>query len=102
MEKNFGTLSQTVDGLKKNGYNLDFNIRGECLVCDSTNTELSENDFEIDEVYRFEGESNPDDEAIVYAISSTDNSVKGTLVDAYGTYYDSASEELVEKLSIVR
>ena len=98
MEKNFGTLSQTVDGLKKNGYNLDFNIRGECLVCESTNMELSENDFEIDEVYRFEGDSNPDDEAIVYAISSSKFDVKGVLVNAYGIYSDEDAGALVQKL----
>lgn len=37
--------------------------------------------------YRFEGESNPDDNAILYAIESN-NGERGTLVDAYGPSND--------------
>jgi iron-sulfur cluster repair protein YtfE (RIC family) len=98
MEKSFGTLSQTVDGLKAEGYTMDFNINQECLACHKTNTVLSPDEFEIDAVYRFEGESDPDDEAVVYAISSSKYDVKGTLVNAYGTYSDEASDALVQKL----
>ncbi|RYZ62651.1 MAG: phosphoribosylpyrophosphate synthetase [Chitinophagaceae bacterium] len=98
MEKEFGTLSQTIDGLEKQGYTLDFNIREECLVCRQTSTALRPDEFEIDAVYRFEGDSNPDDEAVVYAISSPKFGVKGVLVNAYGIYADAASNELVQKL----
>lgn len=98
MKKDFGTVSQTIEGLKKQGYTLDFNIREACLACQQTNSVLSPDDFEIDGVYRFEGESDPDDEAIVYAISSPKFGVKGVLVNAYGLYADEASDELVRKL----
>jgi hypothetical protein len=98
MKKNFGTVSQTIEALKEQGYSLDFNIRQECLACHKTNTVLSPDDFEIDAVYRFEGESNPDDEAVVYAISSSRFGVKGVLVNAYGMYADEGSDELVKKL----
>jgi hypothetical protein len=37
--------------------------------------------------YRFEGESNPSDSSIVYALESSDGE-KGTLVDGYGTSSD--------------
>lgn len=100
MEKNYGTLSQTVEGLKKEGYAMDFNINQECLTCHKANTVFSPDEFEIDGVYRFEGESNPDDEAIVYAISSSKYGVKGILVNAYGTYADEASDALVQKLHL--
>ncbi|HEY6956445.1 MAG TPA: hemerythrin domain-containing protein [Flavisolibacter sp.] len=98
MEKSFGTLSQTIEGLKKEGYTMDFNISQECLTCHKSNTVLSPDEFEIDSVYRFEGDSNPDDEAVVYAISSSKYGVKGTLVNAYGPYADEASDALVQKL----
>lgn len=98
MKNDFGTLSQTVDALKKQGYDLDFNIKQECLICHQNNTVLSPDEFEIDSVYRFEGESNPDDEAVVYAISSPKYGVKGILVNAYGIYADDASNALVQKL----
>lgn len=44
-------------------------------------------DVHIQNFYRFEGDSNPDDEAILYAIQTTDG-IKGTLVDAYGPSAD--------------
>lgn len=98
MQTNYGTVSQTIDALRREGYTMDFNVRRECLACSKTNTVLSPEEFEIDAVYRFEGESNPDDEAIVYAISSPRYGVKGTLVNAYGPNADEASAALVQKL----
>ncbi|RYZ62114.1 MAG: phosphoribosylpyrophosphate synthetase [Chitinophagaceae bacterium] len=97
-KKEFGTLSQTIDGLAKQGYTLDFDVRQECLVCHQTNSALRPDEFEIDAVYRFEGDSNLDDEAVVYAILSAKFGVKGVLVNAYGIYADTASNELVQKL----
>jgi quercetin dioxygenase-like cupin family protein len=49
-------------------------------------------------VYRFEGASNPDDESIVYAISSAKFGVNGVLVNGYGISADEASSKLVERL----
>ncbi len=98
MKESYGTLSQTIDGLKKEGYNMDFNIQDECIVCHQNKTVLSPDDFEIDKVYRFEGESNPDDEAVLYALSSSKFGVKGLLVNGYGISADEASAALVEKL----
>lgn len=98
MNNDYGTVSQTIEALRKEGYSLDFNIRQECIACHRTNTVLSPDEFEIDAVYRFEGESNPDDEAVVYAISSPRFGVKGVLVNAYGIYADGASDALIRKL----
>jgi len=100
MNESYGTLSETINGLKKQGYILDFNIRQDRLICHQTQTILSPDDFEIDKVYRFEGESNPDDESILYAISSSKYGVKGLLVNGYGISSDDVSEELIAKLKI--
>ncbi len=98
MENTYGTLSQTINELKKEGYYFDFNLQEECLVCHQKNIVLSPEDFEIDAVYRFEGDSNPDDQSILYAISSEKYNVKGMVVNAYGVYSDEISAALVEKL----
>jgi len=63
---------------------------------------VSHSEFNLDEVYRFEGATNPSDETIVYAVSSTDGRLKGTLVNAYGAYADTTSEESESKLTIKR
>jgi hypothetical protein len=49
-------------------------------------------------VYRFEGESDPSDEAILYAISSEKHGLKGLLVNGYGVSSDPLTEAMVSKL----
>lgn len=98
LKESFGTLSETINGLMKLGYIHDFNISEECLVCHQTNITLSPNDFQIDKVYRFEGESNPEDQSILYAISSAKFDIKGVLVNGYGISSDDTTSKLIEKL----
>ena len=99
LNENFGTLSETINGLVKLGYTHDFNIKDECIVCHRTNTTLLPDDFEIDQVYRFEGDSDPEYQSILYAISSTKFDVKGTLVNGYGISSDESTTKLIEKLN---
>lgn len=98
LNESFGTLSETINGLIELGYNHDFNVSEECLVCHQNNITLSSDEFQIDKVYRFEGESNPDDQSILYAISSPKFNIKGVLVNGYGISSDEATSKLVEKL----
>ena len=100
MKENYGTLSETINGLRNEGYTLDFNISKERIVCHQTNAEFEPEDFEIDKVYRFEGASNPEDQAILYAISSTKFNMKGTLVNGYGISADEATDAIITKLKI--
>lgn len=95
----YQTLSEATNDLRARGYTLDFNLETNCVRCKAEDLELSPEDFEVVEVYRFEGYSNPDDNSIVYAIESTDG-LKGVLVNAYGVYADTASDELIAKLEI--
>lgn len=45
--------------------------------------------------YRFEGDSDPADNTILYIIETSSN-VKGTLVDAYGAYADEAVNKFMK------
>jgi len=67
------------------------------LECASLNLQIHPEDFEIDEVHRFEGMSSTDDNSILYAITAKDG-INGTLVDAYGVYAENISEEMRKKL----
>ena len=75
---------------------MDFNLDENCIVCheDKFNPE----DFEIVEVYRFEGNSDPGDEMIVFAISSDEHQAKGTVVNGFGVYADGSNSSLVRYL----
>ena len=99
LDESFGTLSETINGLAKLGYAHDFNIKDECIVCYRTDVTLSADEFQIDQVYRFEGDSDPEYQSILYAISSTKFNVKGILVDGYGTSSDETASKLIAKLS---
>jgi hypothetical protein len=87
-------------GLKARGYTLDFNIVFDKITCDEKGICMNLHEFEITELHRFEGDTNPDDEDIVYAIQSKDGSIKGSMTSAYGLYADSISTEMIQKLSI--
>jgi hypothetical protein len=95
----YDTLSQAVDDLKKRGYVTDFNLAADCISNSTTKVSLSPKEFEITEVYRFEGESDPADESVVYAIESK-HGQKGLLVDGFGISANEISEEMIEKLRL--
>ena len=95
----YSTVTEAINGLRARGYTLDFNLKPECVECSALDIRLHPDDFMIDEFYRFEGVSNPDDNSIVFAVSSKDG-LKGVLVDAYGVYADSLTDEMVKKLKI--
>jgi hypothetical protein len=96
----YDTVTEAIEGLRKRGYNIDFNINFNQLVCSNNVHCLNPDDFEITEHYRFEGDSNPADEDVVYAVTSKDGKLRGILTAAYGTYADNISGEMIKKLSI--
>lgn len=98
----YDTSSEAINALVKKGYDHNFNLKDEVLYCHTNDTTLQPDEFQIDEVHRFEGETNPDDEVVVYAISSPITNIKGVLVNAFGLYAESVSAQLVEKLKIIR
>ncbi|WP_020601094.1 hypothetical protein [Spirosoma panaciterrae] len=95
--KAYDTLIDALDGLRQQGFTKDYNLKSDCLYCQSDSIALQPADFDIVEVYRFEGMTDPGDETVLYAIEAR-NGDKGTLVDAYGTYSEAVSPEMAEKL----
>lgn len=99
--RSYATLTEALDDLRRRGYTEDFDLRPTCIECAAMQLELHPDEFEIMEVYRFEGASNPDDSAVVYAIAGKDG-LKGVAVDAYGVYADPFSTEMLAKIRIHR
>ncbi len=96
----FDTVTDALKELKHKGYTVDFNLAFDKIICLNNEICLNPDEFEIVEVHRFEGDSNPDDEDVVYAIESKDGKVKGTMMSAYGMYAESISTTMIQKLSI--
>jgi hypothetical protein len=85
--------------LRKAGYTEDFNLRQICLEGNG-GFKLFSDEFKVDSYFRFEGESNPSDASILYAISSERNKLRGLLVNAYGIYSEPLTDELLQALEI--
>ncbi len=98
MEKEYlyGTVTEAIREFKEQGFLLDFNLEENYLS--SVVGEFATEDFEIIAFYRYEGDSDPADGAMVYAIESNLGH-KGILVTGYGVYTSSISEKLLKKLS---
>jgi hypothetical protein len=94
------TVTGALKELKQRGYTVDFNIAFDKIICSDNKICLDPHEFEIVEVFRFEGDTNPSDEDVVYAIESKDGKIKGALSSAYGTYAETASADMMKKLSM--
>jgi hypothetical protein len=93
----YATVSEAINDLKKRGYTEDFNLQENCLVCNAK--KFNPDEFTITEVYRFEGNTDPADAAVVYGIEGTDGT-KGSLVNGYGYSSEPMSDAIVKKLSM--
>ena len=91
----YATVSDTIRELRKQGFIVDFNLKENSLEADSM--KFTSEEFEILDVYRYEGDSDPADEATVYAIVSQ-SGLKGILVTGYGVSSDTVSTQMLRKL----
>lgn len=92
------TVTEILNKLKEQGYTIDFNLANNCLVCHGNSLHIHPEEFVVDKHYRFEGATDPGDEAIVYAISSTKHNIKGTLINGYGISSDPATDNMIAAL----
>lgn len=96
---NYDTLTEAINVKQSEGYTFDFNLTSSTLYCKKLSKTFESSEFNVDAFYRFEGDSNPDDSSILYAIS-TEYGIKGLLVDAYGAYSDNLNAAMIQKLKI--
>src|SRR5207253_7261754 len=80
------TLTSCTNHLLKEGYTENFVSRHDGIEAPSTGKTYIPSEVKIINFYRFEGESDPADNSILYAIEASDGT-KGLLVDAYGGPY---------------
>jgi hypothetical protein len=93
----YDTVTAAVNGLKARGFDLDFNLGENCLVYGENR--FGPEEFEIVEVYRFEGPSDPADEAVVYGVNGSQGH-KGILVTGYGLSAEGMSADMAKKLAV--
>ena len=85
------TLTAMEDRLRKEGFTADFRVSDGHLTTmqhdGGTRKSWPAQDVRIVAFYRFEGESNPDDMSILYAIECVDGT-RGTISNSYGPLAD--------------
>jgi len=79
--EHYTSPEDALSDLKKKGYDADLNTDSFCLYCSDLDLRLNPGAYHVDEAYTFEEPSHPQNNEVVYAISSC-TGVKGTLVDA--------------------
>ncbi|RYJ44864.1 hypothetical protein [Flavobacterium beibuense] len=88
----YATVSKALEELYQKGFTTDFNLEEDRIKqhCE---------DFTIEHIYRYEGETDPGDEATVYGIISNDGE-KGVFVAGQGAYTEKSAAKMLHNLSI--
>jgi hypothetical protein len=94
------TLSQALNNAVEKGYTEDFQFSSGSLTTHAKD-HYAPVDITIPNFYRFEGYSDPEDNAILYLIETTDGK-KGTLIDAYGTYADAKLANFIRAVEDIK
>src|SRR5688572_29184320 len=92
----YATVTEALEKLRQQGFTIDFNLKENKIVFQETI--FGPEELEIVDVYRYEGNSDPGDEATVYALKSK-TGLKGVLVTGYGLSADPFSSDLLNKLA---
>lgn len=94
------TLSNVTAIASERGFKENFKVTPEGLYAASNNIAYLPNEVKIDNFYRFEGASNPDDNAILYLLETHDG-LRGTLTDAYGATADGMIAEFISRIPVL-
>lgn len=94
------TLTSCVNKVVKDGYVDTFQTsddEGEFLHSLKTEKNYRPEEVSVVNFYRFEGQSDPGDNAIMYVIETADGQ-KGVLIDAYGAYGQEGTSKFMKRV----
>jgi hypothetical protein len=91
------TLASTLNKLVLEGFTEDFKASETGLLSLQREHKYLPEEVHVVDFFRFEGDSDPADSSILYAIETNDGT-KGTLTDAYGLYADPAVSKFMKQV----
>lgn len=91
------TLSSVTNTAYKRGYTENFQMKKDGMFAPSSGISYHPNEVKIDNFYRFEGASDPQDNAILYLLETHDG-LKGCLIDGYGNGADKEIADFVNDI----
>jgi hypothetical protein len=96
----YTTLSEATTALKEKGFTAEFSVNEDaCLIDTHDHSAYSAEKINVVEFHRFEGPSDPADEAVVYALV-TPFGTRGILIDAFGPESDPHVDTFIKGLHI--
>ena len=97
------SLSACMNKAVGNGFTVNFKVSREGRLHSESDTEknYAPEQVHIVNFYRFEGESDPADNSILYLIETSDR-VKGMLVDAYGPYAQEQISQFIKQVEDIQ
>jgi hypothetical protein len=98
------TITEVIAQLEARGFTGNFSVATDepAVVCGRCGYRLAPADAEVVELYRFEGASDPGEEAIVVALRCRPCGHQGTLVSSYGAGIDAVEAEALAQLGDAR
>lgn len=88
----YATVSRALDELNENGFTYDFNLHEEDIA-------KNPQKYEIKHIYRYEGNTDPGDEAVVYGIQSISGK-KGVFVAGFAANSVTEAAQALIEISI--
>jgi hypothetical protein len=95
----YRTVTEALEDLTRRGFTANFEYLDDAFTAVDLGRSFRAEELTIVEHHRFEGASDPDDMAVVYAIESH-NGVRGVVVDAFGVYANPKLGEFLHKVRI--
>ena len=95
------TLVECLESVRKKGFKEDFKVDNGMMTGINTQRSYSPEQVNILNFYRFEGDSDPADNSILYVIE-TDDCLRGTLVDGYGPTSDPDVQPFLEEVENIK
>ena len=92
------TVTEAVAYLYEQGYTDDVKLEGNNVLFGRSNIPFANINVIVDYMFRFEGDSDPSDGAIVLGLRYPDTDIRATLVSAYGHYADPETSEFFARL----
>lgn len=91
------TMLEAIERLRSNGYRTDWYAQNGHLHCRGCQLTTDPSRVVVDDIVRFEGDSDPGDEAILFALGTSDGH-HGIYITAYGPETPTADLDVVAAL----
>src|SRR5262245_58454782 len=92
------TLTAATDRFVREGFRANFHLRDGKIISAACPTPHDPADMVVEDVRRFEGATDPDDESAIFALRCTQHGTRGTLATSYGPAADAADQDVIHQL----